>query len=260
MKKISSIVVILLMSLSLVACGNGGETKSAPEKEKNEKVTIYVTRHGKTMFNQVHRAQGWSDTPLTKDGRDVASDLGKGLKGKKIDFDAVYTSDSGRARETAELILKAMGEEKKEVNESPKLRENGFGIFEGDFDENMWGKAAKTLGYKDMDDLVANLDKVGLDKAVDAIVANDTSKQAETRTEVKKRMQAEMKEIAEKQRKAGGGKVLVVSHGMAITSMISDWTDADTDQQLPNASVTELTYENGKFTVGKIGDTSYIEE
>ncbi|HAH13997.1 MAG TPA: histidine phosphatase family protein, partial [Pantoea agglomerans] len=26
-------------------------------------VTLYVTRHGKTMFNTVHRAQGWADTP-----------------------------------------------------------------------------------------------------------------------------------------------------------------------------------------------------
>jgi probable phosphoglycerate mutase len=31
-------------------------------------VTIYVTRHGKTMFNTVHRVQGWADTPLTTAG------------------------------------------------------------------------------------------------------------------------------------------------------------------------------------------------
>ena len=28
-------------------------------------VNIYLVRHGKTMFNTIGRAQGWSDTPLT---------------------------------------------------------------------------------------------------------------------------------------------------------------------------------------------------
>ena len=29
------------------------------------KTRLYVIRHGKTMFNTIGRAQGWSDTPLT---------------------------------------------------------------------------------------------------------------------------------------------------------------------------------------------------
>lgn len=260
MKKMSSIVVIILVILSLVACGNASESKSTSQKAKSDKVTIFVTRHGKTMFNQVHRAQGWSDTPLTKDGREVATNLGTGLKTKKIHFDTVYSSNAGRACETTKLILQAMGDKNKTIHESIQLRENGFGIFEGDYDENMWGKAAKRLGYKDMNDLMGNMDKVGLEKAVSAIVANDTTKQAETTAKVRKRMQTKIKEIAEKQRKAGGGNVLIVSHGMAIMSMISNWTDKNTNEQLPNASVTKITYENGKFTVGKIGDTSYIND
>lgn len=32
------------------------------------KVRLYIARHGKTMFNTIGRAQGWSDTPLTTFG------------------------------------------------------------------------------------------------------------------------------------------------------------------------------------------------
>ena len=31
-------------------------------------VKLYLVRHGKTMFNTIGRAQGWSDTPLTAEG------------------------------------------------------------------------------------------------------------------------------------------------------------------------------------------------
>ena len=32
------------------------------------KTRLYIVRHGKTMFNTIDRAQGWSDTPLTAVG------------------------------------------------------------------------------------------------------------------------------------------------------------------------------------------------
>lgn len=70
--------------------------------EKGE-VTFYVTRHGKTLFNTAHRAQDWSDTPLTDAGVEVAEQLGRGLK--DIHFVEAYSSDAGRARQTAKIAL-----------------------------------------------------------------------------------------------------------------------------------------------------------
>ena len=35
-------------------------------------VTLYVTRHGKTILNTNHRAQGWADSPLVEKGVEVA--------------------------------------------------------------------------------------------------------------------------------------------------------------------------------------------
>ena len=32
------------------------------------KTRLFVIRHGRTMFNTIGRAQGWSDTPLTAEG------------------------------------------------------------------------------------------------------------------------------------------------------------------------------------------------
>lgn len=61
------------------------------------KLNVYLVRHGKTMFNTSRRVQGWSDTPLTNEGIEVAEFLGRGLR--EIPFDAVYTSDRGRTIE-----------------------------------------------------------------------------------------------------------------------------------------------------------------
>ena len=43
------------------------------------KVRLYLVRHGKTMFNTIGRAQGWSDTPLTAEGERGIQELGIGL-------------------------------------------------------------------------------------------------------------------------------------------------------------------------------------
>ena len=57
-----------------------------------EATTLYIIRHGKTMFNTIGRTQGWSDTPLTKQGEEGIYHLGLGLR--DIDFKEAYSSDS----------------------------------------------------------------------------------------------------------------------------------------------------------------------
>ena len=49
------------------------------------KVKLYIARHGKTMFNTIGRAQGWSDSPLTPFGEEGIRELGVCL---------LYTSNS----------------------------------------------------------------------------------------------------------------------------------------------------------------------
>ncbi len=264
-KKVGLLVSLLAVFLFLGGCSGNQNTATTTEKTKTEetqkkKVVLYVTRHGKTMFNEVHRAQGWADTPLTEKGVKVAEDLGKGLKKEKVKFSYAYSSDAGRARETAKTVLKNAGQEKITLNEMTTLREVCFGIYEGDTDENMWGAVAKKVGYKDMDDLLKNYDKVGLEKSVDTIAELDTLKEAENFDTVKSRMQNSLKQIAKKAEKNGGGNILVVAHGMSILSMISDMTDKEIPTQLENASVTKITYENNAFTVNTINDLTYSDK
>ncbi|WP_368754408.1 histidine phosphatase family protein, partial [Klebsiella pneumoniae] len=68
-------------------------------------------------------------------------------------------------------------------------------------------------------------------------------------------------DIAHHREKNGGGKVMVVSHGLTISFLLS-LIDASLPMQmaLENGSVTTLTYEKGTFTIQEINDISYIEK
>jgi broad specificity phosphatase PhoE len=224
-------------------------------------VYLYVTRHGKTMFNNVHRVQGWSDTPLTKPGVEVAEQLGRGLKNVK--FISAYSSDLGRARQTARIVLESKGDTTININEMEGLRETCFGDFEGDLDPNMWNPAAKHLGYASDKDLMADMAKgnIKLNKMLDAIAVVEKSGGAENYNKVKTRMQEALKTIAESAKAQGGGNVLVVSHGLAIMTMVEEWLDKPITEGLGNASVTKIRYtDDGKFIVESLGDMSYVEK
>ena len=93
------------------------------------------------MLNTTDRVQGWADAPLTKDGVAVAEYLGKGLKGVK--FEKAYSSDSGRAVETAKIVLDQSGNKDRNVKQSKDLREVCFGEFEGELNHTFREKLAQ---------------------------------------------------------------------------------------------------------------------
>ncbi|WP_435928505.1 histidine phosphatase family protein [Dryocola sp. BD613] len=223
-------------------------------------VTLYVTRHGKTMFNTVHRAQGWADTPLTAPGVEVARYLGKGLQ--DVTFYSVYSSDAGRARETARLIMAAKATPFT-LNESPGLREVGFGIFEGDLDPNMWGAAAKQAGFKSEAALVQSFvaGKTTLAEMIDAIAGADSSGMAERYRTVADRMERSILTIARAVHSEEKRNVLIVSHGMAIGALLEKLGYTGLNKPLENASVTKIRYTDaGKLIVESVGDMSYVEQ
>lgn len=65
--------------------------------------TIYAIRHGETWMNLYTKMQGWSDTPLTKNGIKGAKKLGKILKDVPIDI--AVTSDLKRASDSCKIIV-----------------------------------------------------------------------------------------------------------------------------------------------------------
>jgi 2,3-bisphosphoglycerate-dependent phosphoglycerate mutase len=88
--------------------------------------TLLLVRHGETDWNRELRIQGSSDTELNATGRAQALELARELA--DVPLDAVYTSDLGRARETAEIVV---ADRELEVKLDPDLRERRFGSWEG---------------------------------------------------------------------------------------------------------------------------------
>ena len=43
-------------------------------------ISFYVVRHGESLLNSLGKAQGWSDSPLTANGKKTAMELGTELK------------------------------------------------------------------------------------------------------------------------------------------------------------------------------------
>ena len=87
---------------------------------------IYLTRHGETIWNTEGKMQGWKNSNLTSKGIRNAEKLGEHLS--NIDFDYIYCSPLGRAKETAEHILK---DRNLNVIYDNNLKEMNFGIWEG---------------------------------------------------------------------------------------------------------------------------------
>lgn len=89
--------------------------------------TLYLMRHGETLFNVRHKIQGWCDSPLTANGIAQAKLAGQYFRDQQIQFDHAFCSTAERTSDTLELVT---------GNSLPYqrlkgLREWGFGVYEG---------------------------------------------------------------------------------------------------------------------------------
>jgi len=91
-----------------------------------EATRIIAVRHGETAWNVAARIQGQLDVGLNDTGRWQARRVGEALAAEAIC--TVYTSDLGRAHETARSIAAVTGVP---VVPDTGLRERCFGLFEG---------------------------------------------------------------------------------------------------------------------------------
>lgn len=89
-------------------------------------VTLYITRHGETEWNMEKRMQGWLDSNLTEEGVKNALSLGDRLKETKLA--AIFSSPSGRTKNTTELIR---GEREIPIIYDENLKEMNLGEWEG---------------------------------------------------------------------------------------------------------------------------------
>ena len=87
---------------------------------------IILIRHGETEWNSQQRMQGHSNSDLSSVGQAQIQALGQWMK--NVPFDLIYSSDSLRAKQTAEAITQFSGHE---LKIDLRLREKNLGVFEG---------------------------------------------------------------------------------------------------------------------------------
>jgi broad specificity phosphatase PhoE len=88
---------------------------------------LYLARHGQTNDNlEPIRVQGFTDTPLNDTGRRQAAELADRVA--PLGLVSLWTSDLGRARETAEIVGRSLG---LDARLEPRLREADRGEWEG---------------------------------------------------------------------------------------------------------------------------------
>jgi broad specificity phosphatase PhoE len=85
---------------------------------------FYIVRHGETENNRARRISGWIDTPLTAEGLVPTQTVIKKLQ--DIQFEAMYSSDMGRAFTTAYVVARGIGFTN-EIQRLPGLREVSYG-------------------------------------------------------------------------------------------------------------------------------------
>ena len=217
------------------------------------KTKLYIARHGKTMFNTIGRAQGWSDSPLTEAGERGIHELGIGLREAGIQFQQAVSSDSGRTIQTMGIVLEELGL----TGEIPyrydkRIREWCFGSFDGAYDGELF------LGVLPRVFRVDDFHHLSLMELAEGIVEVDTAGWAESWETLRDRILDGFTAIAKDVESKGGGNAIVVSHGMTISTLIYMIDPkAFKELVLDNGSVTVLAYEDGAFTIEKVGDMSY---
>ena len=88
-------------------------------------MTIHLIRHGKTRANESWLYCGWTDLPLSENGRKELEGLRKTVAYPDISGCRIYTSGMERTRQTLEVLYGAMP-----YTEEPCLKEMNFGEFE----------------------------------------------------------------------------------------------------------------------------------
>ena len=203
-----------------------------------EAVTRLVAiRHGETDWNVDTRIQGQIDIGLNANGRWQAQRLGQALADERID--AVYSSDLGRALETAHALAREAGVP---VQPQIALRERAFGIFEGlTFAEIEQRFPDEARRWRQRD-------------------AGFGPQGGETLREFYARAVAAVADLAARHR---GQHIAVVTHGGVLDALYRAATriplDAPRTWQVGNASINRLLHGDDGFTLVGWSDAFHLE-
>lgn len=198
---------------------------------------MVFVRHGQTEWNVEGRAQGHLDSVLTPQGRAQALAVGQRLK--EMDVSRLYSSDLGRARQTAEIIAGQTGHE---VTTDSRLREKAMGIFEG-------------LTRAEMEEKY--LEEVTLYFSRDPdYIAPD----GESERQFFARNAACFEELSASH---CGETILVVTHGGVLKNLFYFVIDLSLESprrhSLLNSSLNTVIRDNGEWRIENWGDVTHLD-
>ncbi len=183
--------------------------------------TVYILRHGETLFNLVGRTQGWCDSPLSERGVEQSRRAGRVLKERGVVFDHAYCSTAERCCDTLELATAEAYGEAMDYKRMKDLREISFGTCEG------------TYNYQEIREKV-------MSPEFDAVGGGESSKDAVARFE---RCLNELLSKDENQ-----CILVVTSGGISMQFFLAHFTDSDLRQTLfSNCLAYEYAWHDGVF-------------
>ncbi|HES9568187.1 histidine phosphatase family protein [Streptococcus pneumoniae] len=185
------------------------------------KKTLYLMRHGQTLFNKRHLIQGWCDSPLTDFGIYQAQVASEYFKEHGIIFDSAFSSTSERACDTLEIVTDG----KMPYKQIKGLKEWNFGIFEGESEE-----LNPSIPYNDF------------------FVYYGGESQAELQDRINYTISSLMKETE-------GDTVLTVSHGGSIRNFARVWENYEKttiNNRMTNCCILKFTYSNDIFYLEEV--------
>ncbi|ULJ62832.1 histidine phosphatase family protein [Wielerella bovis] len=214
------------------------------QKEDAPKLEIYLVRHGQTEFNRDGRLQGWCDSPLTEAGKAGSATLGKRMAAQNVKFDAAFSSTSGRAVDTAKIILQNSGQPELPIIELEELREYHFGAFEGQSSDELNQYIAEERGYPDTAAWLEAYRNGSYNMLMSAVSQLDPARTAEDETDFLSRLRIGLFHVIGECPNDRDARVLIVTHGMSITTILKSIDPMSIQyRSVPNASVTRLRYD-----------------
>lgn len=202
-------------------------------------LTLYITRHGETVWNAEKRMQGRLDSSLTDNGKLHAQLLGKRLE--NTEFAAIITSPSGRTVQTAELIK---GDRPIPIVKDSRLMEIHFGSWEG-----------KTH------DEIKEIDAHQFDCFWNKPHLYQNS-EGESFQDIQDRVLSVLKDI---EQTYSSGNVLIVTHAVVIKTMYMVMKQLPLDDFwsppfIHGTSLTVVECDNGKKNFLLEGDLAHVKQ
>lgn len=181
--------------------------------------SIYLMRHGQTLFNKQLKIQGWCDSPLTELGIKQAEIAAKYFNDNNINFDAAYSSTAERASDTLEIVTDM------DYSRLKGLREWNFGDLEGEPEHILFGRFNEDL-----------LIQFG----------------GESENEFLDRVSRAIEDIAKSD---NGESILIVCHGMILHTFSKLWekhSDVKQEGGIPNCTILKYDYNESEFILKEV--------